>query len=325
MLVRVKKLIYQRTMSFRRPSLRVLLAGIISLSAMSACGFIIADHWSGTSRAISHLPWLFIVGVVALQIVVVLLRIEAWRLCLAAAGGESLCRRSLYGAGACAPLINVVNIQLGSATRVAILRKIRPKNTPPLTAMISAEAPCMLLELGIGAILLILAAHVIGISTWIPAALVGGVIVVLFACWKLQTRVHSHILDGIRVLADRRRRRVLILLVMCIVGAQLARIYLLLHGMGMHANMMDAVAVLVGIGVLSQLPIGPGAHSGASMLVLAKHGGIAAAAALGMAITASEAVVGCMCLIGVFAVVISPIVVKRTRTFWSLARAERLC
>jgi hypothetical protein len=62
------------------------------------------------------------------------------------------------------------------------------------------------------------------------------------------------------------------------------------------ASFFDAIAVLIAVVTLSQLPLGPSVGAGAAVLILG-HDGVAAAAAAGVLLTATGTAGG-LCFVG---------------------------
>jgi hypothetical protein len=58
----------------------------------------------------------------------------------------------------------------------------------------------------------------------------------------------------------------------------------LLQAVGVHASPFDAIAVLIAVVTLGQLPLGPSIGAAAAVLILGRNG-VAAAAAAGMLMT----------------------------------------
>jgi hypothetical protein len=79
--------------------------------------------------------------------------------------------------------------------------------------------------------------------------------------------------------------------VLVAVVAQIARGWLLLHAVGVDASVFDAIAVLIGLVTLSQLPVGPTAGPAATVLILGGDG-VAAAAAAGVLMTVTGTIGG---------------------------------
>jgi uncharacterized membrane protein YbhN (UPF0104 family) len=80
------------------------------------------------------------------------------------------------------------------------------------------------------------------------------------------------------------------------VFGQIFRNWLLLHAVGVDASLFDAIAVLIAVVVLGQLPVGPGGGAAAPVLILGSDG-VAAAAAAGVLMTVTGPVGG-LCFAG---------------------------
>ena len=65
----------------------------------------------------------------------------------------------------------------------------------------------------------------------------------------------------------------------------------MLHAVGIDASVFDAIAVLIAVVMLGQLPIGPTAGAGAAVLILGPQGVVGAAAA-GIMLTATGTIGG---------------------------------
>ena len=79
--------------------------------------------------------------------------------------------------------------------------------------------------------------------------------------------------------------------VLVAVFAQIFRNWLLLHAVGVDASFFDAIAVLIAVVTLGQLPVGPGVGAAAAVLILGSDG-VAAAAAAGVLMTVTGTVGG---------------------------------
>ena len=74
--------------------------------------------------------------------------------------------------------------------------------------------------------------------------------------------------------------------VLVAVLAQVGRNWLLLNAVGVHASFFDAIAVLIAVVTLGQLPVGPAVGAAAAVLILGSDG-VAASAAAGVLMTAT--------------------------------------
>jgi uncharacterized membrane protein YbhN (UPF0104 family) len=79
--------------------------------------------------------------------------------------------------------------------------------------------------------------------------------------------------------------------VLVAVFAQIFRNWLLLHAVGVDASFFDAIAVLIGLVTLAQLPLGPGVGAAAAVLILGRDG-VAQAAAAGVLLTMTGTIGG---------------------------------
>jgi len=79
--------------------------------------------------------------------------------------------------------------------------------------------------------------------------------------------------------------------VLIAVFCQIFRNWMVLHAVGVDASFFDAVAVLIAVVALGQLPAGPGAGAASVVLILGRHG-VAAAAAAGAIMTVTGTVDG---------------------------------
>ena len=79
--------------------------------------------------------------------------------------------------------------------------------------------------------------------------------------------------------------------VLVAVFAQIFRNWLLLRAVGVDASFFDAIAVLIAVVTLGQLPVGPSVGAAAAVLILGSDG-VAAAAAAGVLMTVTGTVGG---------------------------------
>jgi hypothetical protein len=67
----------------------------------------------------------------------------------------------------------------------------------------------------------------------------------------------------------------------------------MLHAIGVNVSVLDAMALLIAMFTVGQLPIGPSVGAATAVLVLGRHG-VAAAAAAGVLLTVTS-VIGSLC------------------------------
>jgi len=103
------------------------VAGAVAAAAVLA--WVIADRREEFVGALGSAPsWVLLVATL-LQLVALVARTEAWHVCVSAAGGR-LGRRRLYRAASVGYVGSQLNSQLGTAARIAVLRRVAPERCP---------------------------------------------------------------------------------------------------------------------------------------------------------------------------------------------------
>src|SRR4051794_2299095 len=121
------------------PQLRRVVALGLPVVAAVLLVAVLVDRRDAFLGAVDAAPvWLLCFAVV-LQLVALLARSEAWRLCVGAAG-STVSRRCTFRASALGGLIGIVNGQAGVAARIAALRRA-PGDCPRVGALVAAELP----------------------------------------------------------------------------------------------------------------------------------------------------------------------------------------
>jgi uncharacterized membrane protein YbhN (UPF0104 family) len=257
---------------------RVLIAVVGSLATAAALTLLLAGRKDEFTQALSAVTPLILVVTALLQIVALLVRSEAWHLSIEAAGG-SVARRVLYRASSMQVLGSLINGQLGVAARIAALRRSSPEVSPKVPTLIAAEFPILAVEAMLAALASFTLVAPLGLPWWLP--IVGFVVVATLSAGlrRLALRKGRELWKGLAVLRSRHRGSRVIALVLVAVFAQILRNWLLLHAVGVDASLFDAVAVLIAVVTLGQLPVGPSVGAAAAVLILGGDGPAAAAAA----------------------------------------------
>ena len=217
-------------------------------------------------------------------------RSEAWHVCIQAAGG-TVNRRVLYRASSMQVLGGVINGQLGVAARIAALRRSSPTVSPQVPTLIAAEFPILAVEAMLAALASFTLVVPLGLPWWATDRR---------PCrgWRrerratpLAVRKGRELWRGLAVLRSLRGGGRVVGLVLVAVFAQIFRNWLLLHAVGVDASFFDAIAVLIAVVTLAQLPVGPSVGAAAAVLILGSDG-VAAAAAAGVLMTVTGTVGG---------------------------------
>jgi hypothetical protein len=223
---------------------------------------------------------------VMLQIVSLIARTEAWNVCVRATGA-TVPRRLLFRAAGVGYLFSLLNGSLGLAARIASLRRAAPETSPRVPALLAAELPIIGVEAMLAAVFSFTLVGPLGIAWWLPAIAVAVAAGVMIALSRLSDQSRVGLCAGLAVMRSGRSRMIaLVLLAVC---AQIARNWLVLRGIGVHVSLLDAVALLIAIFTLGQLPIGPSLGAAAAVVILGAHG-VATVAAAGVLLTATATV-----------------------------------
>jgi uncharacterized membrane protein YbhN (UPF0104 family) len=269
--------------SFRR---RAVLSVLGAFAVTGVLGLVLARRGGQFTTALHTAPIALLLLAVLLQIVALLARSEAWNVCVRAAGG-TVARRLLFRAAGVGYLASLVNGSVGMAVRIASLRRVAPQTAPRVPALLAAEVPIITVEVALAAIFSFTLIVPLGVPWWVPViavAITGGVVA---AVRRVSVRHRAGLWAGLAVVRNKGRGRV-IAFTMLAVCAQVARNWLMLHAIGVNVSVFDAMALLIAMFTLGQLPIGPSIGPVAAVLILGADG-VAATAAAGvlLAVTAT--------------------------------------
>jgi uncharacterized membrane protein YbhN (UPF0104 family) len=269
----------------------IVLGTVIAFGVLA---LVLAHRRAQFGDALMMAPiWMLSIAVL-LQLTSLVTRTEAWNLCVHAAGG-SVERRVVFRAGGVGSLGSVLSGQLGSATRIAALRRAAPQTSPRLPALITAEVPTLAVEAVLAAIFTFTLVGPLGLPVWVPILVVALMACVVTLLATLARRRRG-LWMGLAVLRDLRGRRRLVAMVIIGVLAQIARNWLVLRAVGVDASILSAIAVLIVTVSLSALPMGPSVGATAAVLILGAHG-VAATAAGGLLLTVTGTA-GALCFAG---------------------------
>ncbi|MGE4426308.1 MAG: hypothetical protein AB7G37_07645 [Solirubrobacteraceae bacterium] len=278
----------------RRPGIvRRHQNAILVIGSIATAGVILALLWGRRGdfvSAISSVSPLVLVATIALQALGLVARSESWHHSVRAAGA-TVRRRVLFRASAMQVLGSVINGHLGVAMRIAALRRSSPEITPKIPTLIAAELPIVTVELLFAALASFTLVGPLGIPWWSPI----GAFLVVAVVWAVLRRLSRipgrEMWGGLTVLRRPRAAGLLTAALLVAILAQVLRNWMLLHAVGVDASFWDAVAVLIAVATLAQLPTGPAAGAAAAVLILGSEG-VAAAAAAGVLMTVTGTIGG---------------------------------
>ena len=262
---------------------RTLIAIVGSLATAAVLVLLLAGRRDEFTDAFSQAATSVLVACALLQIVALLARSEAWHLTIQSAGG-TVERRALYRASSVQVLGGVINGQLGVAARIAALRRSSPAISPQVPTLIAAEFPILAVEAVLGALASFTLVGPLGLPWWLPLIGLAVIGTASAGLRHLALRKGRELWRGLAIVRSLRSGSRLVGFVLVAVFAQIARNWLLLNAVGVDASFFDAIAVLIAVSALMQLPVGPGVGAAAAVLILGSDG-VAAAAAAGVLMT----------------------------------------
>jgi hypothetical protein len=176
--------------------------------------------------------------------------------------------------------------QLGAAARIVALRRSSPRVSPQVPTLIAAEVPILSVEVALAALSSFTLVGPLGLPWWSP--LVAGAVIALLGTGlrRLALCTGRELWRGLAVIRSLRGGGRVVCWVLVAVFSQIFRNWLLLHAVGVDASFFDAIAVLIAVVTLGQLPVGPAVGAAAAVLILGGNG-VAAAAAAGVLMTAT--------------------------------------
>ena len=269
----------------RPPAWRRVVAIVLPVAALGVLAAVVASRGDVFAHALESAPVWILAAAVALQLIALLSRSEAWHRCVTAAG-STVPRRGVFRASGIGGLGSIVNGQLGVAARIATLRRSAPSQCPRVGALLAAEIPILAIEASLAALTSFTLLGPLGLPWWSAVLCVAASIGLTSGLSIVARRRTTGLFSGLAILRSLRGRRVIVGLVLIAVVAQIARNWLALHAIGVDASVFDAVAVLIALVTLSQLPLGPSVGAAAAVLILGSNG-VALAVAAGILLSAT--------------------------------------
>lgn len=272
----------------RRRRVALTVAG--SLATAAALAVVLAGRRDDFAAALSAVAVWTLALSALLQIAALVSRSEAWHLSVEAAGG-AVDRRVLYRASSMQVLGSVLNAQLGVAARIAALRRSSPAVCPQVPTLIAAEVPILAVEAMLAALASFTLIGPLGLPWWLPLVAIAVLATVSAGLRRLALRKGRELWKGLAVLRRLGRGSRVVGFVLVAVLAQIVRNWLLLRAVGVDVSLLDAVALLIAVVVLGQLPVGPTGGAAAAVLILGSNG-VADVAAAGVLLTVTGTVGG---------------------------------
>jgi uncharacterized membrane protein YbhN (UPF0104 family) len=260
----------------RRRAVTTLVAATLLLAIVA----MLVRHGPQFADAVRRVSLPALLAAAGLHVVTVVARSEAWTVSLRAAGGR-LERRSIYQVASLGFAANMLSTALGTAVRIWALRRKAADQVPSAPALVAAEAPIVAIQLVVTGFMTVSLIGPLGAPWWLAPALIAVSVVVVAVLARL-----AHRWRGLTALRSPRACARILAGVVLIAICETTRNLILLHAVGLSASPLDAIALLVGAGVVGVLPVGPGSTAGAAMLIFGA-GGVGPAAAAGVLLTAT--------------------------------------
>ncbi|HEX3833759.1 MAG TPA: hypothetical protein VHW04_17400 [Solirubrobacteraceae bacterium] len=258
---------------------KIVLSVLGALIVTGVLGFVLAGRRGQFVAALHTAPVSLLAIAALLQVVALLARSEAWHICVRAAGG-SVSRRMLFRAAGVGYLASVINGSVGMAARIATLRRVAGDRAPRVPALVAAEVPIITVEVVLAAVFSFTLIAALGIPWWVPAIAVALMCGAVVGLRRVSECRRTGLWAGLAILrgAGRGRMIAFTLLAVCV---QVARNWLMLRAIGVDISIFGAMAWLIAMFTLGQLPVGPSSGPAAAVLILGAHG-VAAATAAGV-------------------------------------------
>jgi uncharacterized membrane protein YbhN (UPF0104 family) len=263
---------------------RVLVAVGGGLATAGLLAAVLAHRRDEFQAAVAGAPWWVLAVTVALHAIALLARSEAWHVSVGAAGG-SVPRRVLFRASSMQVLGSLLSGQLGAAARIVALRRSSRDVCPQLPTLIAVQVPILSAEVALAALTSFTLVGPLGLPWWSPLVAGAAILAGGTGLRRLALCTGRELWRGLAVLRSLRGGGRVLGWVLVAVFCQIIRNWLL-HAVGVNASVFDAIAVLIAVVTLGQLPVGPAVGAAAAVLILG-HDGLAASAAAGVLMTAT--------------------------------------
>lgn len=267
---------------------RLILTVGASVGATGAVVALVTSNATEVGAALALASFEQVAALVILHLVALVLRAEAWGLCLTGAGAP-VERRRLHATSSLRFLADTtVPTYIGAWVRIAILRRLGGDKAPTIGQMITADGTLLLVEAFITVGLLVACCALAGLSWYWPLLFAAAAGAALLAVTALRTRFADKAwVRAFDVLSHSRHRLVLTVLLIFVLTIQPVRFWIALQAVGLDASALQSLLTFVWTSVINALPVGPGPASvGATVSVFGREG-VGAAAASGLVLAAT--------------------------------------
>lgn len=272
---------------FEKSRLRRDLA--IAAIAVLTLGVIVAMNFDEVVDGLSQISFAEAFGLVSLHLLALVFRAIAWGLCLDAAGSRVPPRELHATSGPRFLADTVVPTYVGAWVRIGLLKMIMGPRAPTIGQMISADGVILLVEGGITVVVVVALTFAVGLPWWWSATVIGlAGAGALIALWLKKRYEDRPFVRTFNVLARRHTLFALVALLVVVLVVQPIRFWIVINGVGIDSDFVEAVLAFLATSVIGGLPVGPGPASvGATGVVFSgEELGLIAASGIGLAATA---------------------------------------
>ena len=272
---------------FEKTRLRrdMAIAGI----AVVTLGVIVALNFEEVVDGLSQISFWEAFALVGLHLLALVMRAIAWGLCLDAAGSHVPPRELHATSGPRFLADTVVPTYVGAWVRIGLLKMMMGLRAPTIGQMISADGVILLVEGGITAVVVVVLTFGVGLPWWWSATVIGlAGAGALIAFWLKRRYEDRPFVRTLNVLARRHTLFALTGLLTVVLVVQPIRYWIVINGVGIDSDFVEAVLAFLATSVIGGLPVGPGPASvGATGVVFSgEELGLIAASGIGLTATA---------------------------------------
>jgi hypothetical protein len=272
-----------------RPWKKIIFGTAGTFAALALLVVLMGSRADDAGAALTNIPVLSLLLLVGAGVIPMLLRAEAFRVSLRA-GGAHARRGDVHTASGLTFCAAEVNHYAARLVRAGSLKRLGCRNVT-LWQLLAAEIPVLLVEAFIMAVVVSVAVLFLGWPWWIMliipavALAVAGVIRFVHGRWG-----HTAIGRGLSALTCPRLTGKLVLIGLLVLAVQIVRTYLAMRAVGIELGVDEAALAFVCVAGLGTLPLGPSAAPTVSLALFSSGSGTVAAAAGGLALTATAAI-----------------------------------
>jgi hypothetical protein len=183
----------------------------------------------------------------------------------------------------------VVPTYVGAWVRIGLLKMMMGSRAPTIGQMISADGVILLVEGGITVVVVVALTFGVGLPWWWSATVIGlAGAGALLALWLKKRYADRPFARTFNVLARRHTLFTLTGLLTVVLVVQPIRYLIVINGVGLDSDFVEAVLAFLAASVIGGLPVGPGPASvGATGVVFSgEELGLIAASGIGLTATA---------------------------------------